>query len=113
MRMTLEQIYFFECGAVLALTVMILWVAVIIPGMNQWNKNFFVTLFVVFVLSMFSLFADILFYGDPSWVMVGKIAIYSEYLFLSIPTPMFTAYLLHTCGENLRKNLILRTAIIL
>lgn len=113
MRMSLEQIYFFECGAVLALTVMILWVAVIIPGMNKWNKNFFVTLFVVFVLGMIALFADLLFYGDPSFAMVEKIIIYSEYLFLSIPTPMFTAYLLHTCGENLRKNLILRTAIIL
>ncbi len=109
----MEQIYFFTCGAVLILTLLTLWVAVIMPSPNHWNKRFFVTLFAVFVLCMIALFADLLVYNDPSMALAEKIAVYFEFLLLSIPMPMFTAYLLRTCGEDCRKSLLFRTVIIL
>ncbi|MBE8951379.1 MAG: histidine kinase, partial [Quinella sp. 3Q1] len=90
-----------------------LWVAVIMPSPNHWNKRFFVTLFAVFVLCMIALFADLLVYNDPSMALAEKIAVYFEFLLLSIPMPMFTAYLLRTCGEDCRKSLLFRTVIIL
>ena len=111
--MTWEQIHFFVCGAVLLVTVLTLCVAVIMPGKNQWNKRFFVALFAVFVLSMFALFADLLVYDDPTMALEEKISVYFEYLLLSIPMPMFTAYLLRTCGEDWRKSLLFRTVIVI
>ncbi len=109
--MSLEQIYFFVCGAVLLVTIMTLCVAVIMPGTNHWNKNFFITLFAVFALSMLSLFVDLLVYDDPSMALEEKIAVYFECLLLSIPMPMFTAYLLRTCGEDWRKSFLFRAVI--
>lgn len=74
--MTAEQIYYFVTGAVLALTLVILWVAVIMPDKNQWNKRFFVSLFAVFVLSMMTLFIDLVIYEDPTMALEEKITIY-------------------------------------
>ena len=111
--MTLEQIYFFVCGAVMILTVLTLWVAVIMPGANQWNKRFFVTLFAIFVLCMIAFFVDLLVYEDPSMATAEKITAYFEYLLISIPMPMFTAYLLRTCGENWRKSFLFRAVVVL
>lgn len=111
--MTWEQIYFFSCGGVMVLMLVTLWLAVIMPGMNQWNKRFFVTFFIVFVLSMVSLFVDLLVYDDPTMALAEEITIYFQYLFISILMPMFTAYLLRTCGEEWRKTLLFRTVIIL
>lgn len=111
--MSWEQIYFSVCGGVLALMLVILWLAVIMPGMNQWNKRFFVTFFVVFVLSMISLFVDLLVYDEPNMALLEKITIYFQYLFISMLMPMFTAYLLRICGEDWRKSSIFRTVIIL
>ena len=111
--MTWEQIYFSACGAVLVLTVLIFWVAVIMPGMNQWNKRFFVTLFAIFVLCMITFFVDFVVYDDPSMTLAGIIVAYFEYLLITIPMPMFTAYLLRTCGEDWRKSLLFRTVLAL
>ena len=104
--MSLENFYFFICGAVLVLTVMTFWISFIMPGTNQWNRRFFVIMFAVFVLYMISASVDLLVYGDPSMVLAEEIVCYLEYLLLSIPMPMFTAYLLHTCGEDWRKGLL-------
>ena len=111
--LSLEQIYFFVCGAVLLVTLLTLWIAVIMPSTNQWNKRFFVTLFSIFVLCIITLFVDFLVYDDPSMALAEKIAAYFEYLLLSIPMPMFTAYLLHTCGEDWRKSSFFRIVIAL
>ena len=111
--MSWEQIYFFACGAVLLVTIMTLCVAVIMPGTNQWNKRFFITFFAVFVLSMVSLFVDLVIYEDPNMALAEKITVYFQYLLISILMPMFTVYLLRTCGENWRKSSLFRAVIIL
>ena len=109
--MSWNQIYFFACGAVLLVTIMTLCVVVIMPGTNQWNKKFFIILFTVFVLSMIALFVDLVIYGDPSMVLEEKVTVYFQYLLLSIPMPMFTVYLLRTCGENWRKSFLFRVVV--
>lgn len=111
--MTAEQFYYFACGAVLVLTLVIFWVAVIIPGKNQWEKRFFVAWFAIFVLCMITISVDLMTYTDSSLATVAKINQYFEYLFVSITMPMFTSYLLHTCGEDWRKSLLFRVACIL
>ena len=111
--MTAEQFYYFACGAVLILTLVILWVAVIMPSKNQWNKRFFIAFFAVFVLSMLTLFIDLVIYEDPTMALEEKITIYFQYLLISLLMPMFTVYLLHTCGEDWRKSFLFRVVIIL
>ena len=111
--MSIKEIYSFVCGAGMVLMILILWIAVIMPGTNRWDKRFLVTLFTVFMLCMIVFFVDFLVYDDPNMALAEKIVIYFECLFLSIPMPIFTAYLLHTCGEDWRKSLLFRTVIIL
>ena len=111
--MSFEQFCFFLCGSVMTLTVLIIWVSFIIPGINKWNKRFFVTLFAVFLLCMFSMFVELFTHANPSMIPEEKITVYFEYLLLSIPMPMFTVYLLHTCGENWQKSSLFRTVIVL
>ena len=111
--MSTKEIYSFVCGAGMVLTILILWIAVIMPSTNRWDKRFLVTLFTVFMLCMIAFFVDFLVYDDPEMALAEQIAVYFECLLLSIPMPMFTAYLLRTCGEDRRKRLLFRTVIIL
>ena len=111
--MSWEQIYFFACGAVLLVTIMTLCVAVIMPGKNQWNKKFFITLFAVFVLCMIALFVDLVIYEDPTMATAERITVCCQYLFLSILMPMFTVYLLRTCGEDRRTSPLFRAVVVL
>ncbi len=111
--MSLKEIYFFIYGAILVLTMLTLWITLIIPNPNQWNKRFFVAMFAIFVLCMIDFSVDLLVYDDPNMAPVAKIAVYFEYLLLSIPIPMFTAYLLRTCGENWLKSPLFRTVVVL
>ena len=97
----------------LVLTLLTLWVAVIMPSTNRWNKNFFVALFAIFVLCMISFFVDLLIYTNPNMATAERITAYFEYLLPSIPMPMFTIYLLRTCGEDWRKSLLFRSVIVL
>ena len=52
MRDWLDLFGFFTCGAMLLLTLLGLGVAVIMPGMDRWNKRFFMFFFAVLVLYM-------------------------------------------------------------
>ena len=111
--MSLEQFYFFVCGAVLVLTIMTFWISIIMPSTNQWNKRFFIILFANSVLYMISALVDLMVYNNPSMTFAEEIAVYFEYLLLSIPMPMFTAYLLRICGEDWQKSSLFRTVIAL
>lgn len=111
--MSLKEIYFFTYGAMPVLTMLTLWITLIIPNPNQWNKMFFVAMFVIFVLCMIDFSVDLVIYKDPTMTTAAKVAVYFEYLLLSIPMPMFTAYLLRTCGEDRRKSLLFRTVVVL
>lgn len=70
-------------------------------------------MFAIFVLCMIDFSVDLLVYDDPNMALAAKIAVYFEYLLLSIPMPMFTAYLLRTCGENWLKSPLFRTVVVL
>ena len=95
-----KELYCFLGGAILVLAVLMLWITVIIPSANRWNKRFIASMFAVFVLFILSCIVDLVVYTDPDWIMLEKISSYFEYLLPSIPMPMFTAYLLHTCDGH-------------
>ena len=100
-------------GAMLALTALGLGIAAIMPGTDRWNRRFFMSLFATVMLLMVSLLVDSLVWNNPGMATAEKIAIYFEYLFLSLLMPIFTAYLLHTCGERWQENKLFRAAIVL
>ena len=111
--MSEEQIYFFIGGVSTALAAMILWIAVILPSPNKWNKRFIVTMFSIFALWAIFAVLDLLLYSDSEMVWAERIISYFGYLLPSLQLIIFTAYLLYICKENLWNSLLLRSVLIL
>lgn len=111
-----DWFYLFGLGlnsAMLILTALGLGIAAIMPNTDRPSRCFFVSLFATLLLCMVVALIDLLVYKNPSMTTAERIVSYFEYLLISIPMPMFTTYLLRTCGESCRKNFLFRTVIIL
>ena len=100
-------------GAMLALTAMGLVIAAVMPGADRWNRRFFMSLFATNMLCMASTLIDYLTWQNPSMATAAKISIYFECLFISLPMPMFTAYLLHTSGERWQRSRLFHAALVI
>ena len=98
-------------SAMLALTALGVGGAAIMPGTDRWNRRFFMSLFASIMLCLAAAHLDVLVYKNPSLATAEKIAAYFEYLFLPLPMPIFTAYLLHTCGERWQRSAIFRAVL--
>ena len=96
----LTLIAFSLIGAMLTLTALGMGAVAIIPGTTQWNRRFFISLFATILLLIVSALIDCLVWDNPSMARIERIATYFEYLLLSLPMPMFTAYLLRTCDDQ-------------
>ena len=98
-------------GAALLLSVMGIWFTVIIPGINRWNRRFFLIYFLIFLLCCLYSFFEMAFqyYIGPGSVFI--VLLFLESILLTIPQPMLTVYLLHSCGENIRSSKLLRTVL--
>ena len=99
------------CTAMLTLTVLGLGVSVFMPGMNRWNRRFFTALFTVLLLLMGAFLVDLIVYEFREMALAEQIVVYFQYLLVSLPMLMFTGYLLHFCGEDLRKSTLFRLVI--
>lgn len=95
----------------LTLTAVGLCVAVVMPGMGRWNRRFFTALFTVLLLLMGAFLVDLIVYEFHDMALAEQIVVYFQYLLVSLPMPMFTGYLLHLCGEDLRKSTLFRLVI--
>ncbi len=94
------QIQFILAGAVLMSAVLGLGIAVIMPGIDRWSKNFFIAFFTVFILYSGSVIVDLFTYTRHDMRTVQVLISYIESLFASLLMPMITAYLLHCCEES-------------
>lgn len=54
---------------------------------------------------------DLIVYEYPDMALAEQIVVYFQYLLVSLSMPMFTGYLLHFCGEDLRKSTLFRLVI--
>ncbi|MBQ6424366.1 MAG: histidine kinase [Acidaminococcaceae bacterium] len=106
-----ELFCYLLCGAMLTLTAVGLCVAVVMPGMGRWNRRFFTALFTVLLLLMGAFLVDLIVYEYPDMALAEQIVVYFQYLLVSLSMPMFTGYLLHLCGEDLRKSTLFRLVI--
>ena len=88
-------------------------VVMIVPGIDRWSKRFFIVFFMILVLCGCAYFVDTIVYKYPDMATAERIVVYLESLLASFLMPMLTIYLLHTCGENWRKSILLRAVLIL
>ena len=97
----------------LLLSVMGLWFTAIIPGLDHWSKRFFLSYFVIFFLSSISALMESLlgYYSFPIWAVY--LILFLESLFLSVPLPMLTVYLVHCSGGGIRGSRLVRTVVFL
>ena len=109
----LDILSFLLAGAMLTLTALGIAVSAIMPGIERWNRRFFMSLFATVILLIVAGLVDALVWNHPSMATAERIASYFEYLFISLPMPMFTAFLLNTCGEDWRKSPLFRAVIVL
>ena len=86
-------------------------ISAIMPGIEKISRKFFVSLFAILFFLMTVTFIITFVFQNPEMLIENKIAVFLQYFFISLPLPIFTAYFLKVCGENLRKNLIFRTVI--
>ena len=54
---------------------------------------------------------DLIVYEFREMALAEQIVVYFQYLLVSLPMLMFTGYLLHFCGEDLRKSMLFRIVI--
>ena len=98
-------------SAAFLLSVMGLWLTAIMPGFARWDKRFFLSYFTVFILCCLSCLADVILSDAPIPRAVLHVVAVLECLFLSLPLPMLTAFLLHFCGEDLRRSRLLHVVL--
>lgn len=100
-------------GVALLLSLMGVGFTAIIPGLDRWNKRFFLCYFSVFMLCCLSSLLETI----PSFFPISNAAFYLilavESLFLSLPLPMLTVYLVHCRKETPRKSKLLWAVVIL
>ena len=100
-------------GVMITLTILGLIISVIMPEIECWSRKFFMSLFSINILLVSVALVELFTWEVPKMATTAKIAIYFEYLLLSLPMPLFTAYLLQTIGENRKKSGIFRSALLI
>ena len=102
----LSSIFYFSIfSAALALSVLGLWFTAAMPGIDRWSRRFFQIYFIVLMTCCFSGFADMLLLLNDAPISVILFVEILECLILSLPLPMLTVYLLHSCGESTQSQL--------
>ncbi len=111
MNVWIDPFYYFITGTSLLLSVMGLWVTALIPGIDRWDRRFFLSYFFVLLLSGVCVLVEMILhaYPVPGTAILGLL--FLETLLASLPLPMQTAYLLHCCGESLRTSKHLRAVL--
>ena len=100
-------------ASALLMMLMGIFVVVIMPGIDRWNKRFFCACFTVAMLCSGAYLTDTIVYKIPNLVLAEKIAVYMESLLSSILMPMLTLHLIHSTGEDWKSSGLLRTVLIL
>lgn len=100
-------------GAMLLLSVLGLGLAFAMPGMDRWSKRFFVCFFVILALTVGGSYAEAIAYDNPVMNLVEKTGAYLASLFPVTLMFMLTVYLVHRCGENYRKSVLLLATVAL
>lgn len=100
-------------GALLAMMLLGIAFSAFMPAIDRWSRRYFITLFSLLFLCSASYFLVVLFWEDPSKITATRIVYIFEGLLLSTPIFMPTTFLLHSCGENIKKSLLFKLTSVL
>ena len=95
-------------ASALLLMLMGLILSIVSPGMDRWNRRFFILFFSFMTLSSICFLLDQVLYLYRDMRIPSMIVLYLESLFSSLLMPMLTIYLLQCCGEDWRKSALFR-----
>ena len=109
---TIYATNFFLCGVMMTLMIAGIFISVITPDVEKWNRKFFITLFTTLTLLVISYFVDSFLLLCSNSAIAGRILVFFEYFFIPVTMVMFTIFLLHCCGEDWRKSKVFYSALI-
>ncbi|MBE6741706.1 MAG: hypothetical protein E7570_05305 [Ruminococcaceae bacterium] len=94
-------------SAALLIALLGIWLTAIIPLIDRWSKRFFFAYFTALMACSLVSLADLIIY---QYFGKGALRIFAflEVLLLSLPLSMLTAYLLHSCKKDIKKNTVFR-----
>lgn len=95
-------------GALLIMMALGIVFSAMMPVTDRWSKRYFIALFSLFLICSVTCFLATLFWEDPHMAMAERIVYFFEGLFLSSLMFMPTIFLLRSCGEDLKNNLMFR-----
>lgn len=110
---TLMYSYCFVGGALLLLVLLGLAVRAKMPGMDKWNRQFFIVSFSVLLLSIAAFFIDLFIYEDPKLALAERIVAFIETVSPTVLMPLLAAYILRCCSENCRGSTLFRAELAL
>jgi len=105
--------YYFTGGALFLLALLGLAVSAKLAIIDKHSRRFFVSSFLILVLSIIAYLTDLLVFSDPYLASIEKIASFFETLLPFLLMPILSAYVLHCCEEKLRNSVLFNTALVL
>ena len=100
----IDMLYFVFSGAVLVTMALGIGFSAFMPSLDRWNKRYFITLFSLLFLCAVTCLLALIFWYDPAMAETERVVYLFESTFLSVPTFMPTVFLLHCCGESIKKS---------
>ena len=103
--MTWEDILGFSFGgAILVIMAFGIAFSAFTPSLDKWGRRYFISLFSLMFLCAVSCFLALIFWYDPTMAAVERVIYLFEDIFLSPVVFMPTIFILHCCGESIKKS---------
>ncbi len=111
--MWIDHLSYFLAGIMLMLTVMGMVLAGTMPGIERWNRRFFLFLFTALTLLITITTIDLIIYRSPGIPRVKAVVWYLESVLNSFPMFFFPFFLLHCCGERWQASRLIHANLLL
>lgn len=109
----LEASAFLLCGGAFMLALLGMFVTILMPGIDDRTKHFFIPFFSILLSYVILCIADMFTYFNPNMAQAQRIISYFESLCYTLIMPLLTIYLLRNCGEELRESMLFRFVFVL
>ncbi|MCR5746373.1 MAG: histidine kinase [Lachnospiraceae bacterium] len=96
---------------VLVIAIMVIGISAMMPGIDQWNRRFFMAYFSVLAIGVIVFTIDMATYMIPEFVEYSKWLPLIEYLLFPFPTLILNLMLLHEWKISWKKSILFRIVI--